>query len=145
MNAHNLEDVKAILTRNYADAVFLEEINPRKYRERQLIIMIIADEICGEEWAHDMACRVCANNREVNTMNNNAIPEHLRRLEAYAKKRKEIENCIQAMEYASDLYDVDTYLQYRERYKELTGVYPGKQRKNSLYGQMDRKDENNEN
>ena len=37
-------------------------------------------------------------------MNNNAIPKHLRRLESLAKKRKEIENCIQAMEYASDLY-----------------------------------------
>ena len=59
-------------------------------------------------------------------MNNNANPKHLRRLVAYAKKRNEIENCIQAMEYASDLYDVETYLKYRERYKELTGVYPGR-------------------
>lgn len=67
-------------------------------------------------------------------MNNNAIPEHLRRLEALAKKRKEIENCIQAMEYASDLYDVETYLQYRERYKELTGYYPGKDLLNNKYG-----------
>ena len=76
-------------------------------------------------------------------MNNNSIPKHLRWLAAYAKKRNEIENCIQAMEYASDLYDMETYMQVRERYKELTGFYPGKHRLSSLYGIMGRRDGNN--
>ena len=64
MNAHNLEDVKAILTRNYAEAVFLADVNPKKYQERQLVIMLIADEIFGEEWSDDMTAQVQLNYEE---------------------------------------------------------------------------------
>ena len=49
-------------------------------------------------------------------------------------KEEAIEKCIQALEICADYNDIDGYMYYRERYKELIGVYP-----------FERKDDNNEN